>query len=133
MTWITFTVYLLVGYIVYYTLNVLFDLLKKPTTSAGEIETLTVSDVIETIEVDDDEEDVVVTENNSGKEIEQSNINLKKEVTETQEEEQEEQEQIIPSTVVAEVSKTGGISITNLAKLYREESIRESNKLPFAS
>jgi len=132
MTWITFTIYLLIGYVVYYTLNILFDLLKKPTTTAGEVETLTVSDEVETIEVYDDDDDYpVVSENNSGKENEQSNANnLKKEVTPSQE---ETQDQIIPSTVEVEISQNGGISLKSLAQQYREEAILESKKLPFAS
>jgi len=133
MTWMTFTIYIVIGYIVYYALNILIDLLRKPAAVAGEVETLTVADDIETIQVDDSDDDVVVTPNNSGMESSQvtkQNTNIKKEVKNQTE---ETNEQIIPSTVEAEISKTGGVSLTNLAKLYREQSIRESNKLPFAS
>lgn len=133
MTWMTFTIYIVIGYIVYYALNILIDLLRKPAAVAGEVETLTVADDIETIQVDDSDDDVVVTPNNSGMESSQvtkQNTNIKKEVKNQTE---ETNEQVIPSTVEAEISKTGGVSLTNLAKLYREQSIRESNKLPFAS
>ncbi|MCL4637743.1 MAG: hypothetical protein M5Z89_02040 [Olivibacter sp.] len=136
MTWITFTVYLIVGYLAYYTLNILFDLLKKPTVQAGSVETLTVSDSVETIEVEDDSDgDVVITANNS--DIEEkiksnhSENKSKKEVNNLIEEEPESQ--IIPSTVEAVISPNGGVPLKSLAELFRQKAIRESNQLPFAS
>lgn len=134
MTWMTFTIYVVIGYIVYYTLNILFDLLKKPAAVAGEIERLTVSDGVETIEVDDSEDDdIFITPNNSEEESNKKNNSDNNQKKEVKNQSTVTEDQIIPSTVEAEISKTGGVSITNLAKLYREQSIRESNKLPFAS
>ncbi|MGO3307445.1 MAG: hypothetical protein ACTILG_12365 [Sphingobacterium sp.] len=136
MTWITFIIYLIVGYIAYYALNFLFDILKKPALQTGQVETLSVSDNIEAIEVydDDDESDVVITDNNSTEEENnQSNHNeysTNKEVIESVE---KPESQIIPSIVEAVISPNGGVPLKSLAEIYRRKAIRESNKLPFAS
>lgn len=136
MTWITFLMYLLLGYIAYYAFNFLFDLLKKPTLQAGEVETLSVTNNIETIEVynDDDQSNIVITANNSTEdENNQSYHNentSKKEVTESID---KPESQIIASTVEAVISHNGGVPLKSLAEIYRQKAIRESNKLPFAS
>jgi len=136
MTWITFIIYLIVGYIGYYGINFLFDLLKKPTLQAGEVETLSVSDNIETIEVydDDDQNNVVITANNSTGEVDKQSIKYEnkpnKEGTESID---KTESQIIPSIVEAVISPNGGVPLKSLAEIYRLKAIRESNKLPFAS
>lgn len=136
MTWTTFTIYLVVGYILYYTFNIIYDLIKKPARVAGVVETLSVSDEVETIEVDDDDDEPVVTPNNykeQGQNISDNNINnLKKEV-EKSETTAEQQEQIIPSKVDAEISSTGGVPLKDLVKQRRIIAFKESNKIPFAS
>ena len=137
MTWTTFTIYLVVGYILYYTFNIIYDLIKKPARVSGVVETLSVSDEVETIEVDDDDDDEpVVTPNNykeQGQNISDNNINnLKKEVGKT-ETTAEQQEQVIPSKVVAEISSTGGVPLKDLVKQRRVIAFKESNKIPFAS
>lgn len=136
MTWTTFTIYLVVGYILYYTFNIIYDLIKKPARVAGVVETLSVSDEVETIEVDDDDDESVVTPNNykeQGQNISDNNINnLKKEVGKT-ETTAEQQEQVIPSKVDAEISSTGGVPLKDLVKQRRVIAFKESNKIPFAS
>src|SRR5690606_20013662 len=135
-TWTTFTIYLVVGYILYYTFNIIYDLIKKPARVAGVVETLSVSDEVETIEVDDDDDESVVTPNNykeQGQNISDNNINnLKKEVGKT-ETTAEQQEQVIPSKVDAEISSTGGVPLKDLVKQRRVIAFKESNKIPFAS
>lgn len=136
MTWITFTIYLLGGYVTYYALNILFDLVKKPAIQAGEVETLSVSDNVETIEVYDDDydSDVVFSANNSDEEennqSNQSEYKLKQEVKKTVE---EPDSQIIPSIVEAVISPNGGVDLKSLTEIYRLKAISESNKFPFAS
>lgn len=137
MTWTTFTIYLVVGYILYYTFNIIYDLIKKPARVSGVVETLSVSDEVETIEVDDDNDDGPVVTPNNYKEQEQNisdnNINnLKKEVGKT-ETTAEQQEQVIPSKVDAEISSTGGVPLKDLVKQRRVIAFKESNKIPFAS
>lgn len=131
MTWITFSTYLIVGYVVYYTLNVLFDLLKKPSATAGQIETLTLSDETETIEIDDSFDDGLITGNNSGDLKEDSKRTNNNELEQAQTLPIEPSDQIMPSTV--EISASGGLSLKSLADMYRLRAIRESNELPFAS
>lgn len=133
MTWITFSTYLIVGYVFYYTLNVLFDLLKKTSATPGQIETLTVSEETETIEIDDSFDDEIITVNESRNRREQSKTAEISESKEVEEESHEQQEQIIPSTVEIEISENGGLSLKSLVEMHRLRAIRESNELPFAS
>lgn len=133
MTWITFSTYLIIGYVVYYTLNVLFDLLTKPSVTPGEIETLTVSEESETIEIDESFDDVIITVNESGNGRKQPQAAEISESKEVEGESHEQQEQIIPSTVEIEISENGGLSIKSLVEMHRLRAIRESNELPFAS
>lgn len=130
MTWISFSIYLTVGYIVYYTLNILFDLLKKPTTTTGMNETLIISDQTETIEVDDSYDDAVITTNSSTNEKDLTKVPIS---GVTNEVETQSEDQIIPSTVEVEISKSGGLSLKGLKEMYRLRAIQESNQLPFVS
>ncbi|WP_286850671.1 MULTISPECIES: hypothetical protein [Sphingobacterium] len=132
MTWITFSIYLIVGYVVYYTLNILFDLLKKNKATHDEFETLNVFTEIESIETEETfHENIVVTINNSEVSNNTSGTNNRaKEDSKITIEHADEQ--IIPFSIQAELSGKGGISLRGLKEMYRLRAIQESNQMPFA-
>src|SRR5690606_2458374 len=142
MTWSTFTIYLIVAYIAYYTLNILFDLLKKPANADASSETLHITGDVETIEVDDpiDEHAVISANNAEGQtditqanQFNNSNQNLKEEEKNQPETTTHDSHTEIPPEAGEDVSTNGGVSIRELARLKRKDAIHASSRIAFAS